>query len=341
MQERLDDRVHQLLNKIVAFAALLAPDGRVKDVSQSALDVAGIDQADVTGRPFWQGYWFSHDAELQDRVRQAIDRARQGETVRFDFIARVRDDNRLIVEFQLAPILGPDGDVQELIASGVDVSEREANRQRAETALREASHRMKNLFATVRSVANLTKRLSPGDRALDDFIGRLDTLAGVHRLFSSFDGPERAEFEVVARRVLEPYADDTESRVTVRGDCSSIPRDQAKLLGLCLHEMATNSVKHGALSPCGAGRLETSLVTDRDGLTTFSWIESFETAPTTSEPGGYGLNFIKTTLAGLVGGPVHAARTRGGFEILASGRADDLFRRDGAQLRREGTDLRG
>ena len=70
VQERLDNRVRQLLNKIVAFAALLAPDGRVKEVSQSALDVAGIDEAEVAGRPFWQGYWFSHDATLQNRIRK-------------------------------------------------------------------------------------------------------------------------------------------------------------------------------------------------------------------------------------------------------------------------------
>ena len=140
-QGGFDLRAHELLNKTIAFAALLASDGTVRDVSENALTAAGISLSDVQGLPFWQGYWFSYDRELQERIRGSIAAAAAGETHRFDFSARIANDERLRVDFQIAPVQDAEGKVVELLASGSDITEREQTRERLVLALRDADRR--------------------------------------------------------------------------------------------------------------------------------------------------------------------------------------------------------
>src|SRR5690349_14386633 len=99
-----DDRLHQLLDRTVAFAALLTPEGLLRDVSQNALDAGGISRADVLGLPFWETTWWAHDPQEQGRLREAIEAARAGRTSRYDAVVRIAHDGRLHIAFQLAPI---------------------------------------------------------------------------------------------------------------------------------------------------------------------------------------------------------------------------------------------
>jgi len=327
----LDNRVHQLLNRTIAFAALLTPDGRVRDVSDSALQAAGITLADVAGRPFWDGYWFSYDTRLQDRIRASIEAAARGETSRFDYAARIVGDGRLIVDFQMAPIHDDRGRVVELLASGFDVTEREESKKRVEAALREASHRIKNLFATVRAMARLTRQFSRPEQALDDFVGRLEALATAHRVLGAADRLGWARFDELAREVLKPYLSGMENRITIVSGDRGLFRDQAKLLGLCLHELVTNSLKHGALSPAG-GRIEVGLTDpSADGRATFHWTETRVTPAPAAAPDtrrqGYGLHFLRSTLGGIFQAEVAIDIPPGGLSLSVTGMPAGLFER--------------
>ena len=322
----------------MAFAALLAPDGRVLDVSENALEAAGIAVEDVVGKPFWEGFWFSHDPGVQSRMREAAARARDGGTSRFDYVARVQGDRFLTVDFQMAPITNEAGKVTELIASGSDVTEREAAKARLEIALRDASHRLQNLLATVHALAQMTLVHAPAEHAIPSFLARLEALSQSHRALDGATPGEAVPFGTLARAVLEPFMEGHEERFRIRATESFVRRDPAKMLGLCLHELATNAVKHGALSS-GAGAVEVELTgPDALGRARFGWKEEggpLETGMQGSamrgnetrgdtDP-GFGLSFLRSTLRHLFGEAPVIERGDGTFALEVTGDATDLL----------------
>ncbi|HXR92502.1 MAG TPA: hypothetical protein VN750_19710, partial [Steroidobacteraceae bacterium] len=71
---------------------------------------------------------------------------------------------------------------------------------------------------------------------------------------SEADG-DQVQLREVVRREVEALGELAIDLVTVRGTDVSLPIDHIQTLGLALHELATNAVKHGALKE-QAGHLD-------------------------------------------------------------------------------------
>ena len=127
----LDDRLRYVLDNVVAFVGALTPSGILTDANEPALRAADLSREDVIGKPFWDCYWWNHDAAVQDRLRDAVHRAASGEQVRYDAEIRVANDERMIIDFQLSPHFGANGQVDELIPSGVDITQHKKSEQAA------------------------------------------------------------------------------------------------------------------------------------------------------------------------------------------------------------------
>jgi two-component sensor histidine kinase len=116
----------------------------------------------------------------------------------------------------------------------------------------ELNHRVKNMLASVQSVADQTLRSAGADprRFTEDFRGRLRSLARAHDLLTQVGWAE-AELDDVLRAAMAPWQND-EQQVRLEGGGRFIvsPR-QAQALVLALHELATNAAKYGALSVPG------------------------------------------------------------------------------------------
>lgn len=126
---QIDDRLRYVLDNLVAFVCALTPSGILTDANEPALQSAGLVRDDVIGKPFWDCYWWNHDPAVQEKLRDAVRRAAGGEQVRYDAEIRVANDERMIIDFQISPHFGPDGLVDELIPSGVDITQHKANEQ--------------------------------------------------------------------------------------------------------------------------------------------------------------------------------------------------------------------
>jgi PAS domain S-box-containing protein len=123
-------RLRRVLDNLFAFVGLLTPDGTLLEANRAPLEAGGLAPGNVLGRPFWDCFWWSFDAAVQDRLRGDCARALAGETVRHDAEIRVAGDARMIIDFQLAPMRDDSGRVTHLIASGVDVTARRAAEER-------------------------------------------------------------------------------------------------------------------------------------------------------------------------------------------------------------------
>src|ERR1700749_2173234 len=136
------------------FAARLRLDGTVIDINRSAVEVCGLDRADILDRPFWECGWWNRSPEVQAWVRNAVEQAVAGELFRGESRYFWGDGSVHIVDFACMPIKDASGRVVVAIATGMDITERvqgeqnqralEAERQRSE-ALAEVD-RTKTLF---------------------------------------------------------------------------------------------------------------------------------------------------------------------------------------------------
>lgn len=136
-----DRRLRSVLDNLFAFVGVLTPDGTLLEANRAPLEAAGIEAKDVVGKKFWDCYWWSYSRDTQDQLQEACTRALKGELVRYDVQVRIADGRLLWIDFQLAPLVGADGEILNLIPSGIDISERNA----AVEALRKSHDTFRNL----------------------------------------------------------------------------------------------------------------------------------------------------------------------------------------------------
>lgn len=139
------DPLAGVLDHILAFVGRLTPRGVMTAVNQPALDIAELDRPAVIGKPFWECFWWAYDRDVQSEVRAEIVRAAGGETIRRDALVRVAGDQMISVDYQLVPRRDASGQVIELIASGTDITQREASEQRVERS----EARLRTIFDSI------------------------------------------------------------------------------------------------------------------------------------------------------------------------------------------------
>lgn len=142
---RSEQQVRHVLDSLFSFVGVMTPDGILIEANRTALEAAALQPDDVLGKPFEDAYWWSYSIEVQNQLRQAIVRAAAGETIRYDVVVRVRDGQLITIDFTLVPILNQGGQVEFLIPSGIDITER----KQAEMALRRSEERYRSLFESI------------------------------------------------------------------------------------------------------------------------------------------------------------------------------------------------
>lgn len=218
--------------------------------------------------------------------------------MRYDAEIRVVGNQRLWIDFQIAPVFNAAGEVTELIPSGVDISERKLAEEHRELLIRELSHRVKNTLATIQSIAGQSARAAD---TMDDFrasfSARLRAIAASHDLLVEFDHDVVPVEALVRGQVLQYAA--SEEQLSVEGKQIDLPGDVAHALGLVLHELATNAAKYGALSS-ESGIVRVSWTVEVDRATPRLFLEWRERGGPKVEPPtrrGFGSRLIERSLA--------------------------------------------
>ncbi|TAL33590.1 MAG: sensor histidine kinase [Phenylobacterium sp.] len=201
---------------------------------------------------------------------------------------------------------------------------REVAAREAERLLKlELHHRVKNTLAVVQSLAHQTFR-DTGDvtTARDHFDARLSALAGAHDLL--VDSAWRpVTLDDLATQVLAPFRPADPARLVLDGPPTNIPSEVAVALVLCLHELATNATKYGAL--CGEqGRVRLAWALDDSGPRSrleLEWRETGGPPPKPSLREGFGTRLLSRALSSQAGAvsvlemTADGARWRAGFEV--------------------------
>ena len=250
-EERVDRErlLRRILDGALAFIGVLDPDGTVREANSSALLAGGISRSDVVGRKFWDCYWWNHDPQVQALCRTMIERAAAGEAGRTDVEVRMAGDTRIVIDYCVNPVRGSDGQIELLVPSGVDVSDRRRQEDQVRLLMREVNHRSKNMLAVVRAIARQTQR-SGGPNWAERFAERLDGLAAAHDLLVRGQWTT-VQLEELVRSQLRPFADLAGGRVSISGAPLAVGAQAAQAIAMALHELSTNAYKYGALSVPG------------------------------------------------------------------------------------------
>ena len=133
-------RYRAILDNSSHFIGLLDLDGCVVDVNRTALRFSGIEATQVLGIPFWDTPWWDHSTDEQAKLYAAIERARGGDTVRFETTHPAADGVIRHIEFSLTPIADTDGRIAYLLPEGRDVTERKRAEERFRLVVESAAN---------------------------------------------------------------------------------------------------------------------------------------------------------------------------------------------------------
>ncbi|NOG52853.1 MAG: PAS domain S-box protein [Planctomycetes bacterium] len=175
-----------------------------------------------------------------------------------------------------------------------------ASRQRL---LREVDHRTKNNLASLDALIDLIKhRASSPEQFAQSLRDRLQVMATVHRMLAG-SGWESTSFRTLADTIASQFEDEAGSdhRIFMSGEPMAVVPRQATALAMILHELLTNSHRHGVLMPEVEGRVHISweIIDQCDTLATvrFEYREGGSTMKslpmTDDESSGSGLHLIE------------------------------------------------
>ena len=198
------------------------------------------------------------------------------------------------------------------IGLSFDVTERKMNDDRNSLFTREVRHRAKNLLAVVLAIARQTAGKKDPALFADEFSNRIAALSATLDLLGrDWQGVELNElFETH----FDPFAEKRE-QVTFAGPSVKVRPKAAQILGMALHELATNSLKYGALSiPEGRVSIEwrtTPELPDQEFNLTWSESGGPEVKPITYR--GFGYSVLMEQAAWALSGKVEAEYASSGL----------------------------
>jgi len=142
------ERLGRMLNGMSSFIALLDIDGTMLDVNEAGLAAGGLTREQATGKRFQDMPVFDDPRCSRDAIVAAIARAARGEVVRADLPYGGPDGELRTADGTFSPVRWHGGRVAEVIASAIDVTERERARQQ----LRTSEERFRQLAENIREV---------------------------------------------------------------------------------------------------------------------------------------------------------------------------------------------
>lgn len=248
-----------------------------------------------------------HPAD-RDRVRAAFTATRSiAGLYEIDFRIMVGDELKWIS----ARGQGDDAGILKRVMFGIfiDVTGRKQAEEGRELLAGEMSHRVKNLLAIASGLTAITSRSAKTvDAMAHELTLRLTALDRAHDLVRPVPGQTKAPSALLGDLLsvlLAPYDDlgAFSGRIRVSVPRMSVGETATTIVALVVHELATNSLKYGALS-VDTGALDVSC-SAHDEAVTVVWTESGGPAThTPSELKGYGSKLVERSITGQLRGSI-------------------------------------
>jgi PAS domain S-box-containing protein len=288
------------------------------DFDRNLLIRAGGSQWTIEQAPGQETFW-PHPLELVspedfERVRAEWYEAQERHIpFRYEFRIKRRDGAEAWV-YAVSELEREDGRPRRLVGAMMDITARKQaelemlrtlaemreHETRQKLLLDELNHRVKNTLATVQSIAMQTLTAVRGPQeGRDLFIERLLALSTTHDLIVKHAWTS-ASFRELVEATLRPYG----HLYQYQGPDLRLDPNFAVSLGMAVHELATNALKHGAWREAGEVLITVAVDETRVLIT---WRESG--GPPVAPPArrGFGSRLLQRGVAAELGGKVQLA----------------------------------
>ncbi|WP_172122089.1 sensor histidine kinase [Devosia sp. 919] len=259
-----------------------------------------------------------HPAD-RDRVRAAFTATRA-------ILGPYEIDFRIMVGEELRWISargkGDDEGIVQRIMFGVflDVTGRKQAEEGRELLAGEMSHRVKNLLAIATGLTAITSRsTSTVTDMARELTQRLTALGRAHDLVRPLPGQTDAAAALLGDLLsvlLAPYDDlgAFSGRIRVSVPRMIVGESATTTLALIVHELATNSLKYGALSS-PTGMIDVSCSARDEAVTVVSTERGGPEVVPTSVPKGYGTKLVERSITNALRGSIHYAWEEDGLIV--------------------------
>jgi two-component sensor histidine kinase len=258
-----------------------------------------------------------HPAD-RDRVRSAFAATRA-------VLGRYETDFRILVgeDVRWISARGQGEDVgivgRTMFGIFLDVTGRKHAEEGNELLAGEMSHRVKNLLTIATGLTAITSRsATSAENMARELTARLTALGRAHDLVRPLPHGQgdAALLGDLLSVLLAPYDDmgAFKGRIRVAVERMGVGEAAATALAMVIHELATNSMKYGALS-VPTGTLDLSSNTDAD-IIVLTWLE--RGGPTVATPDsveGFGSKLVRRSIAGQLGGSIDYEWSEGGLIV--------------------------
>ena len=116
-------KIRAIFDQTFQFIGLMTVDGILIEANRTALEFSGIEASSVLNKPFWQTPWWTHSSELQEKLRQSIEKVAQGKFIRFEATHIAKDGTLHYIDFSLKPVKDENGKIIFMIPEGRDITE--------------------------------------------------------------------------------------------------------------------------------------------------------------------------------------------------------------------------
>lgn len=287
-------------------------DGRIVTWNPAAQKLYGYTREEAIGQPLDMLYpenWPKRVSEYRDEILAGV-------LEDFEAARVARDGTVREVWISCAPIRSLDGEVIAISNIHRDVTEVRRAEKAREIIAHEVIHRAKNMLGIVSAIQRQTARR---ETTLEGFLAAFE--ARIQSLSKSTDLLVGSAWTTVSLsqlvdRHLEPFVEIGDGRIEVLGPDIDLRPQCVQTIGMALHELATNSVKHGALRTGGGGKVGIRWSLDSSDSHPALCLSWAETGVEVNLPDTESRGFGSTVLANLASSML-AAETR--YDIDADG----------------------
>lgn len=270
-------------------------DGRILTWNSAAERLYGYSADEAIG----QSLELLYPPDWPKRIDEYRDEIIAGRLDHFEAPRVAKDGTVHDVWIAAAPIRSPAGEVIAVSNIHRDVTETRRAERARDLIANEVIHRTKNLLGIVSAIQRQTARRETtleGFQAA--FEARIQSLSNSTNLLVS-SGWSTVSLRQLIGQHLEPFVDLSDRRLDISGPDIDLRPQCVQTIGMAVHELATNSVKHGALNASSGGRVAIRWALEQDDDRSELCLSWAETGVTVSLPDSAAAGFGSTVLTNL------------------------------------------
>ena len=233
----------------------------------------------------------------EDAIRTAI---RDRSELQVEYRVTAPDGSIRWVEIKGHIITAPDDPQITMVGISQNITERKEAEEHRRMVSREMAHRVKNSLATAQAVFKHSLRGATDlDDARDKAMGRIQAMSAAQDLLTR-ESQNGADLRDVVEEALKPFRS---FDIRIDGPKIALQEKGVSAFILALYELATNSLKYGALSAdAGSVTIRWQISSDDADRFLFEWIK--QGGPPVSEPKrrGFGSSIVESLTPADLGG---------------------------------------